>query len=38
MAKLVRSSYYYPFQDTIDEREPTALEEEFTMMGNMIIL
>ncbi len=31
------SSYYFPLQVTIDDREPSILEEEFRKTGNMII-
>jgi len=37
MSRLLKSSYYFPFQITIDAREPTALEEVFRIKGNMII-
>lgn len=34
---MLKSSYYYPFQITIDDREPIILEAEFREKGNMII-
>jgi len=37
MSKLLKSSYYFPLQVTIDDREPLTLEEAFQKMGNMII-
>ncbi|MDR7132463.1 ERCC4-type nuclease [Algoriphagus sp. 4150] len=37
MPNLLKSSYYFPLQVTIDDREPTALEQEFRKLGNMII-
>jgi DNA excision repair protein ERCC-4 len=37
MSKLLKSSYYFPLQVTIDDREPPTLEEEFRTMGNMIL-
>jgi len=37
MSKLLKSSYYFPLQVTIDDREPPTLEEAFQKMGNMII-
>ncbi len=37
MSNLLKSSYYYPLQVTIDDREPYTLEEEFRNLGNMII-
>ncbi|WP_339924528.1 ERCC4 domain-containing protein [uncultured Cyclobacterium sp.] len=37
MSKLIKSSYYFPLQVTIDDREPATLEGEFQKIGNMII-
>ncbi len=37
MANLLKSSYYFPLQVTIDDREPSTLEQEFRELGNMII-
>ncbi|MEB2782369.1 ERCC4 domain-containing protein [Algoriphagus sp. C2-6-M1] len=37
MSKLLKSSYFFPLQVTIDDREPTTLEEEFRKLGNIII-
>ncbi|MBD3628451.1 ERCC4 domain-containing protein [Cyclobacterium sp.] len=37
MSRLLKSSYYFPLQISIDDREPPALEEAFCKMGNMII-
>ena len=37
MFKLLKSSYYFPLQVTIDDREPPTLEEAFRKMGNMIV-
>jgi len=37
MSKLLKSSYYFPLQVTIDDREPPTLEEEFRKLGNMIL-
>ncbi len=37
MANLLKSSYYFPLQVTIYDREPNTLEEEFRTLGNMII-
>lgn len=37
MSKLLKSSYFFPLQVTIDDREPATLEEELRKMGNMII-
>lgn len=37
MPKLLKSSYFFPLQVTIDDREPDSLEEEFRKMGNMIV-
>ncbi|MEX2565106.1 MAG: ERCC4 domain-containing protein [Cyclobacteriaceae bacterium] len=37
MSRLLKSSYYFPLQITIDDREPPVLEEVFRKMGNMII-
>ncbi len=37
MSKLLKSSYFFPLQVTIDDREPDTLEKEFRKMGNMII-
>jgi ERCC4-type nuclease len=37
MSRLLKSSYYFPLLITIDDREPPALEEAFSKMGNMII-
>ncbi len=37
MSGLLKSSFYLPLQITIDDREPTSLEEAFRKKGNMII-
>lgn len=37
MSNLLKSSYFFPLQVTIDDREPDTLEGEFRKMGNMII-
>lgn len=37
MSNLLKSSYYFPLQVTIDDREPDSLEKEFRKLGNMII-
>lgn len=37
MSKILKSSSYFPFQVTIDDREPNILEQEFRKLGNMII-
>jgi len=37
MRNLLRSSFYFPFQIFIDDRERKALEDEFRKLGNMII-
>jgi DNA excision repair protein ERCC-4 len=37
MSNLLKSSYYFPLQVTIDDREPDTLEKEFRDLGNMII-
>jgi ERCC4-type nuclease len=37
MSDLLKTSYYFPLQVTIDDREPTTLEEEFRKKGNMIV-
>lgn len=37
MAGLLKSSFYLPLQITIDDREPTSLEEAFRRKGNMIV-
>jgi DNA excision repair protein ERCC-4 len=37
MPNLLTSSYYFPLQVTIDDREPDLMEEEFRKMGNLII-
>ncbi|MFN3997559.1 ERCC4 domain-containing protein [Algoriphagus sp.] len=37
MSNLLKSSYYFPLQVTIDDREPDSLEKEFRDLGNMII-
>ncbi len=37
MTRLMKSSYYFPLQVTIDDREPTCIEEELLKLGNMII-
>ncbi|WP_192348998.1 ERCC4 domain-containing protein [Algoriphagus sp. Y33] len=37
MSNLLKSSYYFPLQVTIDDREPASLEYEFRKLGNMII-
>jgi len=37
MPRLLKSSFYFPFQVTIDDREPALMGEEFRKIGNMII-
>jgi len=37
MANLIKSSYYFPLQVIIDDREPDTLERGFRELGNMII-
>src|SRR5690554_2863933 len=37
MSDLMKSSYFFPLQIIIDDREPDILENEFRKMGNMII-
>lgn len=37
MSTILKSSSYFPLQVTIDDREPTSLEQEFRDLGNMII-
>lgn len=37
MSNLLKSSSYFPLQVTIDDREPSTLEQEFRKLGNMII-
>lgn len=37
MSKFLKTSSYFPLQVTIDDREPTTLEDEFRKTGNMII-
>lgn len=37
MSSLLKSSFYFPLLVTIDDREPSIMEEEFRKLGNMII-
>ena len=37
MSDLLKTSYYFPLQVTIDDREPTTLEDEFKKKGNIIV-
>jgi len=37
MSSLLKSSSYFPLLVTIDDREPSIIEEEFRKLGNMII-
>src|SRR5690554_3503552 len=37
MSNLLKSSYFFPLQVTIDDKKPDTLEGEFRKMGNMII-
>lgn len=37
MHNLLKSSFYFPLQVFIDDREPKTVEEEFRKLGNMII-
>ncbi len=37
MAKILKSSYFFPFQVTVDDREPDCVVEELKEFGNMII-
>lgn len=37
MTKLIKSSYFYPLEVTIDDREPDALEKELLARGNLLV-